>query len=113
MMSFVGKFLDEFVFDYPKDGHKWGNWTLDAENRSLDYKNDKYSFGYRINLESLTSSAPVLDWIAQVSEKTWATREDIGYLVQAFDEIFGLQGSFCGVARDKEINAKSFFRERY
>lgn len=96
-------------FNYPKDGRKWGNWTLNAKYRTLDYKEDQYS----IRLESMTSSAPVLDWIAQLSEKTWASREDIGYLVEALDDIFGLQGAFCGDEKDKRLNAKAFLAERY
>ena len=97
------------VFDYPKDGHKWGNWTLDTKNRSLDYRHDRYS----IRLESMTSSAPVLDWIAQLNMKTWASREHIGYLVEALDDIFGLQAAFCGSEKDKRLNAKAFLAERY
>jgi|ERR1035438_548954 hypothetical protein len=100
--------LDD-VFDYPKDGHKWGNWTLDVKNRTLDYMNNRYS----IRLESMTSSAPVLDWIAQLSMKTWASREDIGYLVEAIDDIFGLQRAFCGSERDRKIDAKAFLDARY
>lgn len=61
----------------------------------------------------MRASAPVLDWIAQLSMKAWASREDIGYLVEALDDIFGLQAAFCGGETDKRINAKAFLDERY
>jgi hypothetical protein len=92
----------------PKHGQKWGNWTLDTEHLTLDYEDVTYS----IRLSSMTSSAEVLDWIAQLNEKTWVSREDIGNLVQAVDDIFDLH-SFCGMGRDHRINAEGFLKSRF
>jgi hypothetical protein len=104
------------AFDYPKDGKKWGHWTLDAKSRSLVITTvNQYGVSsptYSINLESMNSSASVLDWIAQLNEKTWASREDIGNLVKAIDDIFDLH-SFCGMGQDRNINAKRLLDERY
>ena len=105
-----------YPFDYPKDGQKWGNWTLDAKSRSLTIATvNQYNVPipqYSIHLESMHDSASVLDWIAQLNEKTWVRRDDIGNLVMAIDDIFDLH-SFCGMGQNKHVNAKQFLDERY
>jgi len=40
---------------------------------------------YYIPAATLTSPSEVLDWLAQLSEKTWATNEILGGLVRALD----------------------------
>lgn len=85
---------------------QWGNWRFDSNHKLLIINkslNDMPPFDiYEVDLEECNSSAQILDWIAQVSQKTWASREDIGYLVEALEEILCLQGSFCG--RGKEMS---------
>jgi hypothetical protein len=105
----VGKLSEINEFPTPRHGQKWGNWSLDTYSRTLDYKDEEYC----IRLESMKSSAPVLDWIAQLSNKSWASREDIGYLVQAIDDIFRLQPSFCGFEIDRTLDAKKFLDALY
>jgi hypothetical protein len=86
----------------PKDGQRWGNWRLFANDRVLIHPK------YEVRLNSMRDSAAALDWIAQVSMKTWSTPADIGYLVEALDDIFSLQGSFCGNATNRTIGAEAF-----
>lgn len=60
----------------------------------------------------MNDSASVLDWIAQLNEKTWVSPDDIGNLVKAIDDIFDLH-SFCGMGRNKAVDAKGFLVARY
>ncbi|UCC40405.1 MAG: hypothetical protein JSV96_02850 [Candidatus Aminicenantes bacterium] len=79
----------------------WGNWRFDSEENSLIVSKslcpgEEEKDLYKVDLERCNSSAAILDWIVQISQKLWITREDIGYLVEALDEIFSLQSNFCG-----------------
>src|SRR3982751_4912844 len=67
----------------PQHGDTWGNWQLDAETLELVYPPERYA----IDLESIDSSAEMLDWIIQLSEKSWISRKDVGDLVQALANI--------------------------
>ena len=78
----------------------WGGWWL--EHRHLAYP--AYTGGdYPIDVERFTSSAEVLDMIAQVSMKGWATPECLAGLVRAIDDLLHLQGRLCGCGTDKRL----------
>lgn len=84
-------------------------WTFDPENLTLSIPS-LASATYDVDLERCNDSAQVLDWILQVSHKTWASPEDIGYLVYALDELaggLGLQEKVCpgGVNKKFEFGA--------
>jgi hypothetical protein len=81
----------------------WGRWTL-HENGTLTHEHDG---SYEIDLEKCVTPAKVLDWIAQISMKKWATREDVGYLVQAMDSILRLQSNLCPGGKSKRLSPKS------
>lgn len=72
----------------------WGDWTLVSPS-VLEHRNH-----YRVDLEGLTTSAQVLDWIAQVAGKQNFTVEDVGHLVRAINELLRLQQCFCGGGAD-------------
>jgi hypothetical protein len=67
----------------------WRPWRIDTQTRELVIRGAAYS--YEIDLDSCTSSAQVLDWIAQVSHKTWATDRVLAGLIRALDDCFGFQ----------------------
>jgi hypothetical protein len=50
---------------------------------------------YEVDLERCNTSAQVLDWIAQVAGKIWATDKIVGALVRKLDEVLYLQKNFC------------------
>lgn len=82
------------------DPSTWGGWKLRKRTYELTYK--PYAdrpYNYPVDLETFTSPAAVLDMIAQVTEKTWATNECIGGLVRAINDILRLQGNLCGGGR--------------
>ena len=72
-------------------------WRYDREDRVVVYTpagNDPPA-RYDILLEGMTTSAAVLDWIAQVSRKTWATPRVVGDLVRLLDALLDLQANYC------------------
>lgn len=83
----------------PKHGDQWGRWRYDGQAITLD---DSEGY-YWIDLDRTSDAAGILDWIAQLNDKSWLSAKDIGDLVQAFDDLvgFGLQASVCGCAYNK------------
>jgi hypothetical protein len=80
---------------------RWGNWVLDRERLTLEFDNGEA--WYEIDLERCASSAAVLNWIAQIRTKVWATSQDVGDLVHAFDDVLGLQQNLCSFGVDTPI----------
>ena len=53
------------------------------------------TYQYEVDLEEMESTAAVLDWIVQVSKKTWATPAVVGELVRSIDQVLNLQANYC------------------
>lgn len=83
----------------------WGRWTLNPNNACLETQNPTY----QIPVDEMTSSASILDWIFQIQEKTWASSQDVGDLVEAVADILGR--GVCGSGIDKTIDPKPFLRK--
>ena len=64
--------------------------------------------GYQIDLERCNSSAQILDWIIQVSKKTWAGNEIVGSLVKHLDRCLHIQGNICSCGSDQNFNARKW-----
>ena len=80
-------------------------WTWDRERRVLTHRRPSsraYGGGktgvYEVSLERMPDAASVLDWIAQVSRKAWATPAVVGDLVRLLDALLHLQANYCGNA---------------
>lgn len=73
-------------------------WVYDPDAFSLTYFIDGNPDGpsYDVGLDRMPDAAAVLDWIAQVRQKTWATPRVIGDLVILLDEVLGIQGNYSG-----------------
>jgi hypothetical protein len=88
--------LDDFLAE-PDGKGNWGLWRLDPTEPVI-YPISPYR--YEIDLETCTSCANVLDWIAQIAGKGWNdddnARDIIGGLVVALDDILDLQSNLCG-----------------
>jgi hypothetical protein len=85
----------------------WGPWRLDAERLALDCYLDG-SWTYEVDLERCTTSAEVLDWIAQVSGKGWFDAADpdaqvVGHLVMALDALLCPQATLCSFGMDRRM----------
>ena len=93
-----------------KDGSRWGDWILHADTLALEYRGEHGR--YEIDLETITDSAQMLDWIFQVRIKAWVTNDVMGDLISAFEGIFRPQGSLCGQGIDKKLDATKFLKKR-
>jgi hypothetical protein len=71
----------------------WGPWRLDPDALVLICLDEHGYWQYELDLEALHGASRMLDMIAQVAMKTWATHEIIGGLVQALDDVFELQAN--------------------
>lgn len=87
---------------------KYGKWQYNEKSRTLGYK-VKNGYFYAFNLENITSSAQMLDWIMQINGKVWGKGQCVADLVEAFDDIFDPQDSLCSFGNDKRINPKTFW----
>ena len=88
--------LHDFLAE-PDGKRDWGVWRLDPTEPVIF---PTWPYRYEIDLETCTSSANVLDWIAQIAGKGWSDdgndRDILGGLVVALDDILDLQGNLCG-----------------
>jgi hypothetical protein len=68
--------------------------------------------GYEIDLESVNTSAQMLDWIFQVTAKTWHTDEDTAGLIAAFRDLFDPQANLCSCGMSYKINPKKLLDKK-
>jgi hypothetical protein len=87
---------------------RFGRWTINHSNLTLTHAN-----GHEIDLEEMTCSAKMLDWIFQINAKGWASIDDLGQLVKALDEIFNPQGRLCSFGVDHQLDATAFLKQRF
>jgi len=90
----------------PSDGDCWGPWKYHRTLFTLDYEPRDRHWRYQIDLEECTSSAQMLDWIFQVSNKVarCLSREDVGHLIQALQDLLWPQANLCSFGSDKRMD---------
>ena len=73
-------------------------WDYDPDNMVMTHLIGGRQGGtpYEIPFDKMSDSAAVLDWIAQVAQKTWATPRIVGDMVLLLDAVLDLQGNYCG-----------------
>ena len=74
-------------------------WRYDAERLVLDLY-DEERWIYEVDLERCRTSAQVLDWLAQVDTKQWATAAVVGALFQELNRLLDFQGTLCGLGQE-------------
>ena len=89
-----------------KDGSTWGGWRLNASDLTMVLQSGRHH--YEIDLEGITDSAQMLDWIFQLRMKAWVTDDIIGDLILAFQDLFRPQNTICGQGINKTIDAKEW-----
>ena len=61
----------------------------------------------------MDTTGDMLDWIFQVNMKSWATREDVGYLIEALNDIFNPQSTLCsGGSNGGSINSVEYLKKK-
>lgn len=91
---------------------QWGEWSFDAECFTLRFRAEEDREWYYIPLNSIDSSAGVLDWIYQIQAKTWADGKIIADLVDAIKDVLDPQSNYCSYGSDKRYSARDL-AERY
>ena len=71
------------------DSRQIGDWTYRSEINSLTYDVTEH-YEYVIPLDEVYNATDILNWIAQVNDKTWATPQVVGELVEAFRVVRGV-----------------------
>ena len=72
---------------------KWGTWKLNPSAWSLIHRES----GYELDLKTMGTSSFMM--IFQVSKmRTTFSREDIGYLIEALDDIFDPTADLCSIS---------------
>jgi len=74
------------------------HWRWVPESLTLRYSHDGIS--YPVPLTDMTTCASLLDWIMQLSEKAWLSREDLGAFVWAVNELIRPQACLCSGGND-------------
>lgn len=103
-VEFTGGYISELLDavskrdkEWPRGSRPWGNWRYGSSARVLVHEQS----GYEVDVENCTTSARVLDWIAQVAKKRWASAEDVGMLVYALNELLLLQETLCSMGHER------------
>lgn len=80
-------------------------WVYVPNQKIIDFRGivNDMEIPYYIELERCGTSAQVLDWIVQISKKTWADDKCVANLVRILDDVLDLQANYCsfGVERNK------------
>jgi len=95
---------------------KWGNWRLEPDAGLLVIRKSLRGsprVTYEIPFDRCNTSAEILDWIGQVNQKKWISRADVGYLVEALDDIFGLQATFCSGGKEQSDGSRDFAKRKF
>ncbi len=83
---------------------QWGKWLWNPKDTWISmkrfYEPMDVEHSYQVDLTRCNSCAQILDWIAQISKKEWTTAADIGYLVEALNDLIDLQGNFCSGGKE-------------
>ncbi|WP_373478829.1 hypothetical protein [Geminocystis sp.] len=78
----------------------WGDWFLNEKNLTLTNKTNDYE----IDLETIKSSADILDWIYQVFKKQWNDQQIMYDLLCAFQDLFKPQVNYCSFGKEKKAD---------
>ena len=94
---------------------RWRSWRFDLDALVLVFEpDDPFNAEYVIDLTRLNHCAPMLDAMAQVRAKAWATPAIVGLLFGALDDLFRFQSRLCGSGRDKVIpDVAAYLRSVY
>ncbi len=75
----------------------WGEWEFNEDNLTLYCK----KHDYEIDLERLTKSSEILDWVFQIHSKSWCTPELMWNFLIAISDLLCPQKNFCSGGSNK------------
>ena len=88
---------------------RWGAWRYNAKNLTLEIDSSISGYPeddpYYVDLEQCNTSHGVLDWLCQLLGKNWCPVEQVGYLLQAIDDLAGgVQNNILSVGKDSHFD---------
>lgn len=99
------------LFEKERAQLRWGRWIFDPETFALVTKDINGQKIFSLPLKRCISSADVLDWIANIFYKTWASNKDIGDLFEALNELLNFQSNFSSFEKESfNENGEDFKR---
>ena len=97
----------------PPPRKRFGGWRLDEEGLCVFWRDEQDRELYWIPLERCRTSAAVLDWIIQISKKTWAADAVVAGLVRILDDTLDLQPRLCSLGLERgPIDVRGLLRRR-
>jgi hypothetical protein len=83
-------------FREPEDNDCWGVWRYNSKINTLDLFCDLYDGGqesllYQIDLSLIKTQLSALNWITQISRKSYCTEAILANLVWALDDILNIR----------------------
>jgi len=71
-------------------------WQFDPVRRVLTFYKQPGWWVYEVDLDRCSTSAQVLDWIFQITQKRWATDHVLAALRHALNAMLRPQATLCG-----------------
>ena len=93
-----------------------GGWRFDSEDMTMQLDGTAMSgdrVKYEVELDAFRNSAEILDSIAQITKKNWATPEIVFGFVVALDDLLDLQANVCSFGSDRTIDPLKVIRTRF
>jgi hypothetical protein len=93
---------------------RWNGWRLvilPDDGAWLEYPAYPSAGHYPVGLESLTTSAEMLDVIMQIEGKSWATDACVAGLVRALNDLIDPQARLCSGGNSKTLTPAEIRRK--
>jgi len=89
---------------------RWGAWEYRPRTLELVFM-DPYDV-YAVDLERMTDSAEMLDWIFQIRKKTWATPQVVSDFLEALRDLLNPQRNYCPGGTGHAVDVRTLLREK-
>ena len=87
-------------------------WKFNPRNLTLSYGPPRER--YYVKLKECDTSAGMLDWIMQVSGKSWADDHVLASLVRELNRLLNPQGNLCSCGEERgPINVRNVIKQRH
>jgi len=101
---------EEFEKKALKGKATWGQWRYNPESMSLEIApiigGRKQKWVYGVDLEQCNSSAAIVGWLCQLTQKRWCTPEQVGYLFRAIYDLMGGPAARTALQSGKKFEAR-------
>ena len=103
----IGKTVDEIMAMKFPTKYKWGKWSF-KNNLTIVHADADW---YEVDLERM-STREMLDWIIQLRNKVWIKPKDLGDMIYALEDIFGVQAQLNQKGAREQYDIKRKYIKR-